>query len=159
MLKKYSDYVNDPIIVQAKIEQVIENIDEKQKDIETDIETAIETTETIIFEGKVVTFLKPIKPSATIGLLESKKISKDKLHFIITEQKDSLVILKYNLETEIKLNLFVETLIKYHKQNTELKELFENIESDGSDTFTIIKNIPNKNIKNLITQNIKKLLK
>ena len=164
MLRKYSDYVNEngnmksstkdeetPKVQEPKIKEKeeINKVSKPKMD---------KVSESIVFEGKVVTFLQTIKPSLTIGLLETKKISKDKLHYIITEQENSIVILKYNLETELKLNLFIDTLLEYHKKQTNLTELFENIETEGTGTFTIIKNIPNKNVSNLITKNIKKLL-
>jgi len=167
MLKKYTDYINEnssmksstpdketPKVQEPKVQEPMLKKTPKPKKIEK----VKEISESIIFDGKVVSFIGPIKPSSTIQLLEQKKISKSKLHFIITEQNDSIVLLKYNLETKIDLNLFVETLIKYHKDNLN-ESIFENINIEGSDTFTIIKNIPNDDIKNIIVENIKKLLK
>jgi len=111
-------------------------------------------SESIVFNGKVVSFFGPVKPSSTISLLESKNISKEKLHFIITEQQDSIVILKYNLETEMKLKSFTETFIKYHQNKLNI---FEGVTVEGSDTFSMIKNL--KNNKKLLIENLIKLLK
>jgi len=83
-----------------------------------------------------VSFIGPVKPSSTISLLESKNISKSKLHFIITEQEDSIVILKYNLETEMKLKKFTESFIKYHQDKLNI---FNDIIIEGLLIENIIK--------------------
>ena len=166
-LQKYSDYINEnksmksstpdeetPKIQEPKLKEPLEQKIPKTKKIEK----VKKVSESIVFEGKVVSFFGPIKPSSTISLLESKNISKDKLHYIITEQQDSLVILKYNIETKLKLDVFLETLITYHKKDNDLKIFFENIEISGSETFVIIKNIP-KEIKQLLFDSAKLLLK
>ena len=164
-LKKYTDYITEnkgmksstpdaetPKVQEPKLKEPIgKKIPKPEKKKE-------EVSESIVFDGKVVSFFGPVKPSTTISLLESKNISKEKLHFIITEQQDSIVILKYNIETPIKLNVFMETMITYHKRNDELKSLFEMIEVSGTDTYAIIKNIPNQ-IKELLINSTKTILK
>ena len=165
-LKKYSDYITEnkgmksstpdeetPKVQEPKVQEPLDKKIPKPKKVKEE-----KVSESIVFDGKVVSFFGPIKPSSTISLLESKNISKEKLHFIITEQQDSIVILKYNIETPIKLNVFMETMITYHKRNDELKSLFEMIEVSGTDTYAIIKNIPNQ-IKELLINSTKTILK
>lgn len=173
MLKKFSDYINNNVDQEKKkssLDYTIEKKTEikpiKQNKIierkvvsENNKNNNIENEKNLIkFDGKTVTFSKNIKPSEIILVLEKKKISKEKLHFIINEQLDSIIILKYNLNTKIKLKLFVETLINYHKDDVKYTKLFEGIECDGSDTYAIIKNIP-KDIKSIIIENLKQLLR
>ena len=57
--------------------------------------------------GKVAKFLDNYKPSEAYSLLESNNHSKEDLHFMIIEQTDeSLLVLKYNENHELKLNIF-----------------------------------------------------
>jgi len=164
-LKKYSEYITEnknmksstkdeetPKVQEPKVkEPKMENITKKEQKKETEKEVVV--SESIVFNGKVVSFNGPVKPSSTITLLEKKNISKDKLHYIISEQEDSIVILKYNIETDLKLNKFLESFIKYHKDNLNI---FENITLEGTESYSIIKNIDNKQ---LLINNLIKLLK
>ena len=94
------------------------------------------------FVGKVVKFPSRIKPSVSIVMLENNNVSKEKLHYIISKQtNDSLVLLKYNENAQIKLTEFVTTLITYYKRNQQLKSAFDKIVVEGNDSFSIIKNI------------------
>jgi hypothetical protein len=121
--------------------------------------------ESFKIDGKIVNFSNCIKPSISIVMLENNKISKDKLHYIISEQtKNSLVVLKYNEKAEIKLTDFANTLITYYKKNINSKNIFDNIIVEGSEQFSIIKNIPDINIGNkkliqLLKDDFIKLLK
>ena len=163
MLKKYSDYINEnkqmktssvpdvPVVQEPKIKEPTKtNISVKKEKKEKPIK------ETITFNGKIVLFSDgSVKPSSTISLLESKNVSKEKLHYIITEQNDSIVLLKYNIDTKLNMKLFIENFIKYHKDKYNV---VENISFDASDTFAIIKNISKEN-KKLYINNLLKLLK
>jgi len=156
-LRKYTDYisenknmktstVSEPKVQEPKVQEP------KVKKIKKP--TVDKKNESIIFNGKIVSFNGPVKPSTTISLLESKNISKSKLFYIITEQKNSLVILKYNTEIDMKLTEFSKSLVKYHQDKLNL---FENTTVEGSDSFSIIKNIDDN--KQLLIENIIKLLK
>jgi len=179
MLKKYSEYinnvnesskkndsepviaeprviepeVNDPIVIEPIVSEPSTNT--KLKINKNTSETKNKINENIYFNGKIVLFNGPIKPSNTISLLESKKIDKSKLHFILTEQEDSLVLLKYNLNTKINIKIFTETLIKYYNEKNIITET---INVKGSESFVIINNLSENNKKILIS-NIQKLLK
>ena len=173
-LKRYTDYINEtknmkssspeeetpkvqePKVQEPKVQEPVST--PKIKKIQKPQKEKPSVSESIVFDGKIVLFNGAIKPSTTISLLESKNVSKDKLHFIITEQKDSFVVLKYNTDTKIKLNMFFETLIDYHKRDENIKALFENIEVSGTDTYVIVKNISDK-IKSLMIESTKTLLK
>ena len=167
MLRKYSEYINEnKKIKQSTVPEVPEVQEPKSQEpiVKTDIKKSIKkkdvdkksVDETIIFNGKTVLFTEGnVKPSSTISLLESKNISKDKLHYIITEQNNSIVLLKYNIETKLNVKLFIENFIKYHKDSLNITE---NITFDGTDTFAIIKNI-SESIKQVFIQNLQKLLK
>jgi len=117
------------------------------------------------FNGKIVSMPSNIKPSVSIVMLENNKISKDKLHYIISSQtKDSLVVLKYNKKAEIKLTEFTNTLIDYYKLNETVKNIFDEIVVEGTKDYTIIKNIPDllmggEKLINVLNKNIIKLLK
>jgi hypothetical protein len=153
MLKKYSDYINEnkqmktntvpdvPVVQEPKIKEPTET--NSVKTVKTVKKKKKPIKETIVFNGKIVLFSdRSVKPSSTISLLESKNISKEKLHYIITEQNDSIVLLKYNIDTKLNMKLFIENFVKYHKDKYNI---VENISFDVSDTFAIIKNISEEN--------------
>jgi len=112
----------------------------------------------IQFNGKVVTFTLEVKPSATIRILESKNFDKEKLHYIITEQKNSIVLLKYNLDTDLKLDLFIENFVRYHLKYDDLKYVLEKVEIKATREYAIIKNISDENVKKLLAENLSKIL-
>jgi len=178
MLKKFSDFTNEkigcnvqktdktPVQTTVQKSQKTPNLKEpkepKLKDKKISEPKVMENFE---FVGKVVKFPSRIRPSISIVMLENNNVSKDKLHYIISKQtNDSLVLLKYNEKTQIKLTEFVTTLITYYKRNQQLKSAFEKIVVEGNDSFSIIKNIPNINLgeKSLIqvlNDDLVKLLK
>jgi len=182
MLKKYSDYINknkrmelssvsdisnikesnvkepivkEPIVKEPIVkEPIVKKSNIKHQKNKTKISKNI--NEKINFNGKIVLFSNSnIKPSSIISLLETKNISKKKLHYIIIEQKNSFVLLKYNLDTKLNIKLFIENFIKYHKNKINIDN---NISLNVSDTFAIIKNISEKH-KHIYINNIIKLLK
>lgn len=117
------------------------------------------------FIGKIAKFPGKIKPSISIVLLENNKISKEKLHYIISEQtQDTLVVIKYNEKAEIKLTEFITTLMDYYKRNEQLIQPFNKIIVEGTDHYSIIKNIPNikvgeRKLIQLLNDDLVKLLK
>jgi len=115
--------------------------------------------------GKIATMPSTIKPSTSIVLLENNNISKDKLHYIISKQtQNTLVLLKYNEKAEIKVTEFVKTLVSYYMRNEQLINDFKQIVIEGTEHFTILKNIPNITLENkklidILNENIINLLK
>lgn len=121
------------------------------------------TMESVNFLGRIAK-MDNIPPSKIIKLLESNSISRNKLHFIVTESLNSLVIVKYNTNNDIKLNEFVNIFIGYYMKNEKLKSLFANIDVSGSEQFSIINNIPDvmigeKKLISVLNDDLTKLLK
>jgi hypothetical protein len=114
--------------------------------------------ENISFINKVAKFPKDFKPSETYKILESKKVIKEKLHYIITEQQENvLVVLKYNEKVGPNLKEFVSSLLEYFNKS-KFSNLTENVKVEGSGVFAIIKNIPNKECMDLLNKQITNLL-
>jgi len=180
MLKKFTDFTNENQISKTediqstecksasksvkKIAKSQEPVVKKPK-MEKVNKTEESKMEKFDFIGKIVKFPSNIKPSVSIVMLENNNVSKDKLHYIIsTQTKDSLVVLKYNENADIKLTEFVNTLIDYYKKNEQLVKQFDQILIEGNDKFSIIKNIPNitlgdKKLIDILNENLVKLLK
>jgi hypothetical protein len=171
-LKKYTDFSEE-----SKIP--ISSVVEKRKVIKTPTKsTKVENPifsekipakpvcsplkEKVEFTGKVVKF-PTIKPSQAIKILESKNVSKDKLDYIITDQNDTIVIVKYNEEAKFDLKKFSDSLISFYRKNSFLKENFNKICVEGCDKYAIIRNIPEidyngKKMIQVINDDITKLL-
>ena len=87
------------------------------------------------------------------------------MHYVITEQSsESIVLIKYNTDTKYKLNEFVKTFIDCHKNNDKTSKLFSTINTEGTECYSIINNIPNikigeKKLIDLIKDDLIKLLK
>lgn len=113
--------------------------------------------EIVKFNGKIVEIPKLLKPSLSIKIFESKNIDKNKLHYIVSEQKDSIVILKYNTETEIKLNEFTQILLEYYKKHSKMD--MSKVIVEGSDNYSIIKNIEDPTLLTIIKEDLIKLLR
>ena len=118
--------------------------------------------------GKVATFPKPILPSKAYKYLETIKINKNKLWYIlIQQQNDQLQMIKYNNKAGVNLIEFIFSLIEYYESvyhDDKMKQLFKNIEVVGEDAFVTIKNIPsvkidNKPLVSLIATDLIKLLR
>ena len=158
MLKKFTQFTNEksgidkdtivkPSAKSTEKEEKIPKVSEPKVTPKMEKPKKVEKVkENFEFFGKVVSFPSQVKPSVSIVLLENNNISKDKLHYIISRQtEDTLVVLKYNEKAEMKLTEFVNTLMNYYKKNEELKVPFSKIVVEGTDQFSIIKNIPNIN--------------
>jgi len=161
MLKKFTDFTSEKCNSNddkktVDVEKPSVNTDQQKskkspttppmvKEVKPEVEE--QKLETIKIDGKIINFYGNIKPSISIVMLENNNVSKDKLHYIISQQtKNSLVILKYNEKAEIKLTDFANTLISYYKKNENFKVIFDKIIVEGSEQFSIIKNIPDINI-------------
>lgn len=111
---------------------------------------------------KVAVMPKDVKASNSINFLEKIRISKQKLWYIIIEkQENELQTIKYNNKVGVNLKIFTEELKKYYKNNPLMKEHIEHLIVEGSDKFSMIKNIPNVEIngKKLITILMEDLIK
>jgi len=182
MLKKFTDFTNENQISKTDIQSTecksacksacksVKKIAKSQEPVikkpkMEKVDKTEQKMEKFDFIGKIVKFSSNIKPSVSIVMLENNNVSKDKLHYIIsTQTKDSLVVLKYNENADIKLTEFVNTLIDYYKKNEQLVKQFDQILIEGNDKFSIIKNIPNitlgdKKLIDILNENLVKLLK
>lgn len=179
MLKKFTDFTIDrknegvsntkqdsAAVTKPKTEPTIDRIGKiasapVHKEESTKTETKkikkVETNESIVFEGKIVQFPTNTKMSSAYKLLENKKVSKEKLHYIIAEaNKTTLIVAKYNENANIKLLEFMQTLLDVYSKKG-LKEQFSSIKLDGNDTYCIIMGIPEKAVT-LINKDLVKLL-
>jgi len=136
------------------IEKPIEKVEEKplKKEVEKPIK------ENILFEGKIVKFPHNTKPSIAYRLLEDKNVSKNKLHYIISDYNTNCIsIVKYNQEAPIKLLEFVNTILNVYSKNSLLKESLKNIQTNGDNNYVRIENIPIKFIE-IMNKDLIKLL-
>lgn len=122
--------------------------------------------------GKVAKFPKNTKAKNAYNFLENLKISKKKLWYYIierdyiTEQGNpdtSLQMIKYNNKHGVNCSQFLSELKKYYEQDENIVSLIEQLVVDGSEYFSIIRNIPNVKINgekfiNKITKDIIKIL-
>ena len=171
-LKKYTDFAKSlDLVKQPKdLKPLKENIRVKEsipvvKEIsKTEIKTKDEK-QLPIFNGKIVKFPDNFKPSTAYKILENKNFDKEKLHYIITEQGDSsLLLVKYNQDATINLKEFSQAVIDYYCKSDVLKEKFKNIIVEGNDKYSVIKCIPNielngKKAIKIINDDLIKLLK
>jgi hypothetical protein len=122
------------------------------------------TNKNITFYGKIAKMPNNINASKSINFLENIKVSKQKLWYIlIQKQDDQLQMIKYNNKMGVNMNMFIEQLKDYYSKDTQLKEHINNLEIDGNDKFSIIKNIPKieingKKLITIITEDLLKLL-
>jgi hypothetical protein len=114
--------------------------------------------------GKLAKF-KNTKASKAYNFLESVKISKKSIWYIMVEKDNELQMIKYNYKEGVDLNKFVNELKKYYidknKDNKLVCEAINNIYIDGNDKFSSIRNIPNieMNNKKVITKITEDLIK
>jgi len=177
MLKKFTDFTNEKnintkknsdskiISVPKEKEPVEPKITEPKKDKVQEPKNEEPKLEKFEFIGKIAKFPSKIKPSVSIVLLENNKVSKDKLHYIISEQTpNTLVVIKYNEKANIKLTEFITTLMEYYKRNEQLKQPFSKIVVEGTEQYSIIKNIPDikfgdRKLMQVLNDDLVKLLK
>jgi len=121
------------------------------------------------FFGKVAKFPKKTKASKAFNFLENVKISKNSIWYIMVEkqQDKELQMVKYNYKKGVDLSKFVVDLksyyVKKYSSNQKIVKLIENIEVDGNDRYSMIKNIPlievdGKKMISKITEDLIKLL-
>jgi len=134
------------VLPNDKLEKVFKKPEIKKPEIKK--ESSISILEKVSFKGKIAKFPNNFLPSDSIKVLESNNISKNKLHYIITEQPNNcLLIVKYNEKTGIDLKEFINSLISVYKKNDDIKSLVEKIQVDGNNVFVMMKNIPIAQLK------------
>ncbi|NPV13274.1 MAG: hypothetical protein HPY57_16055 [Ignavibacteria bacterium] len=177
MLKRFTDFTNEKTSIAKPSDSKVIAIPKKEVKSQS-IEPKIPKKETprcqepkepkmekFEFVGKIAKFPGNIKPSVSLVLLENNKVSKEKLHYIISEQTpDTLVVIKYNENAEIKLTEFITILMQYYMKNEQLRQPFSKIVVEGTEHYSIIKNIPNilfgeRKLIQVINDDLVKLLK
>jgi hypothetical protein len=127
-----------------------------------------EKNENVEFIGKVAKLPKGVKASKGLNFMENVKIPKSSIWYIMVEKQDSeLQMIKYNLTKGFNLAQFTNDLKGYYahrfQKSPNLVKLIENIQIDGNDKWSWIKNIPlieleGKKLITIITEDIIKLL-
>lgn len=110
--------------------------------------------------GKVV---KLPKNSDVVKFMENIKIPKNKYWYLVTEKSlneegNQVHIIKYN-QDGVDTNTFVSQLKAHYINNTtdeKMKKMFECIRVVGNDKFSIIKDIPDIDVIDIITENNQK---
>ena len=123
------------------------------------------TGNTINFYGKVVKMPKNIKAKNAYNFLENIKVDKSQLWYILIEKDENqLQCIKYNNKMGVNLTLFVEQMKQYYQKDKEISKYINKLVIEGNDKFSIIKNIPDVDIKSgkkmitFLTENLIKLL-
>lgn len=93
--------------------------------------------------GKIAKFPRNAKAGKAISFLENIKVDKKKLWYILIEKDENeLQCIKYNNKMGVDLKKFVEQIKEYHKKDSQLFEHINKLNIEGTDKFSIIKNIP-----------------
>ena len=134
-------------------------VDEDEDSFINDIDTDERTHESNVdFTGKVAKFPKNTKASKAYNFLENVKVSKKSIWYIMVEKDNELQMVKYNYKEGVDLNKFVNELKTYYiskfKTNKKICESISNINVDGNDKYSMVRNIPNVKLddKLLITK-------
>lgn len=115
--------------------------------------------------GKVAKMPKGVLASKGFNFLESVKISKKSIWYIMVEKDQELQLVKYNYKEGVDLNKFVTELKSYYinryKDNKVVCEAVSKIAIDGNDKYSMIKNIPTIDIegRKIITKITEDLIK
>ena len=118
--------------------------------------------------GKVAKFPKGVKASKAFNFLESIKVSKKSIWYIIVEKMDNeLQMVKYNYKEGVDLNKFVNELksyyLKEYSSNNKICDSISKIKVAGNDKYSMIQNIPLVDVDGVkmitkITEDLIKLL-
>ena len=136
-----------------------QNLEVGEDSFINDIDTNEITHESNVdFTGKVAKFPKNTKASKAYNFLENVKVSKKSIWYIMVEKDNELQMVKYNYKEGVDLNKFVNELKTYYiskfKTNKKICESISNINVDGNDKYSMVRNIPNVKLddKLLITK-------
>ena len=136
-----------------------QNLEVGEDSFINDIDTIEITHESNVdFTGKVAKFPKNTKASKAYNFLENVKVSKKSIWYIMVEKDNELQMVKYNYKEGVDLNKFVNELKTYYiskfKTNKKICESISNINVDGNDKYSMVRNIPNVKLddKLLITK-------
>ena len=131
-------------------------------------EKELKESKKVEFIGKVAKLPKGVKAANGYNFLESIKISKSSIWYLMVERQDNeLQMVKYNHKQGVDLNKFITGLKKYYSEkyntNAQILEMIDNIVIDGNDKFSMIKNIPTielegKKMISRITEDLIRLL-
>jgi hypothetical protein len=120
------------------------------------------------FIGKIAKLPKGVKASKAYNFLENVKVSKSSIWYLMIEKQDNeLQMVKYNYKKGVDLSQFVNDLKSYYvnkyKNNKNMIKMIENIQVDGNDKYSWIKNIPmvevdGKKMISKITEDLVRLL-
>jgi hypothetical protein len=120
------------------------------------------------FIGKIAKLPKGVKASKAYNFLENVKVSKSSIWYLMIEKQDNeLQMVKYNYKKGVDLSQFVNDLKSYYiskyKSNQSMIRLIENIQVDGNDKYSLIKNVPmieldGKKMISKITEDLIRLL-
>jgi hypothetical protein len=120
------------------------------------------------FIGKIAKLPKGTKASKAYNFLENVKVSKSSIWYLMIEKQDNeLQMVKYNYKKGVDLSQFVKDLKKYYvskyNNNPKVIKMIENIQVDGNDKYSWVKNIPlieveGKKLVSKITEDLIKLL-
>jgi hypothetical protein len=107
----------------------------------------LESKDDVEFIGKVAKLPRGVKVSKAYNFLENVKVSKSSIWYLMIEKQDNeLQMVKYNYKKGVDLSQFVGDLKSYYvskyKGNNQMIKLIENIQIDGNDKYSWIKNIP-----------------
>jgi hypothetical protein len=133
-----------------------------------DVNVVKPSNENVKFYGKVAKLPKGTKASKGFNFLENVKVSKSSIWYIMVEKQDNeLQMVKYNHKKGVDLAKFVNELKTYYiskySKSPKVCKLIENIQVDGNDNYSWIKNIPlveveGRKMISRITEDLIKLL-
>jgi hypothetical protein len=133
-----------------------------------DVNVVKPSNEDVKFYGKVAKLPKGTKASKGFNFLENVKVSKSSIWYIMVEKQDNeLQMVKYNHKKGVDLAKFVNELKTYYiskySKSPKVCKLIENIQVDGNDKYSWIKNIPlveveGRKMISRITEDLIKLL-
>lgn len=163
--KKYPKNVDTSDIRPKNVENSKEEKDYSDKYPSSDRPES-NTSEKVKFYGKVAKFPKKTKAANAYNFLESVKISKNSIWYIMVEkQENELQMVKYNYKEGVDLSKFVNELKTYYtkkySKNPKIVSMVEKIEVGGNDKLSMVKNIPTIELegKKMITKITEDLIK
>lgn len=131
-----------------------------------------EKNKNVEFYGKIAKFPKNTKAKNAYTFLENIRIPKSRLWYFIIEREliskdndlfEDLQIIKYNNKQGVDCAKFVESLSKFYENDIEMTEYVKNLVVEGSQAYSIIRNIPNveingKKLISILTEDLIRLL-